>query len=98
MFNTNQICVMLSNPFQHIHEELTDIKAMLSDAISKSASNEQPKQRDSGGVEVAIEETGLSKSSVYRLVHLRQIPHSKQGGRLYFSRKALREWIAQGSR
>ena len=50
------------------------------------------------GIELAVEITKLSKSTIYSLVSKRQIPHSKKGKRLYFSRTDLLEWIKNGKR
>ncbi len=51
-----------------------------------------------GGIDLAIEVTGLAKPTIYGLVSERKIPHSKQGKRLYFSRQDLLEWIKNGKR
>ena len=51
-----------------------------------------------GGIDLAIEITGLAKPTIYGLVSERKIPHSKQGKRLYFSRQELLEWLKQGKR
>ena len=51
-----------------------------------------------GGIDLAIEITGLAKPTIYGLVHGRSIPHSKRGKKLYFSRKELTEWLRQGKR
>jgi excisionase family DNA binding protein len=51
-----------------------------------------------GGIDLAIELTGLAKPTIYGLVHGRSIPHSKRGKKLYFSRQELTEWLKQGKR
>ncbi len=51
-----------------------------------------------GGIDLAIELTGLAKPTIYSLCSERKIPHSKQGKRLYFSRQDLLEWIKNGKR
>lgn len=51
-----------------------------------------------GGIDLAIEITGLAKPTIYSLCSERKIPHSKQGKRLYFSRQELTEWIKNGKR
>jgi len=58
----------------------------------------QPEQDHIGGIELAIELTGLAKPTIYSLVSTRKIPHSKQGKKLYFSRRELLEWLAAGKR
>lgn len=44
-------------------------------------------------VEEAIQLTGLTRSSLYKLTMTNGIPFSKYGKRLIFSRKDLNEWI-----
>ncbi len=51
-----------------------------------------------GGIDLAIEITGLARPTIYGLVSSRKIPHSKPGKKLYFSRRELNEWIANGKR
>jgi excisionase family DNA binding protein len=51
-----------------------------------------------GGVELAMQVTGKAKPTIYDLVHKRQIPHSKRGKHLYFSKRELLEWISSGKR
>ena len=41
----------------------------------------------------ACELTGSSKSQIYKLTMLNEIPHQKFGKRLVFSRKELNEWM-----
>ena len=49
-----------------------------------------------GGMEMAMEITGLKRPSVYGLTSTRQIPHCRQGKRLYFKRSELLQWIESG--
>ena len=48
------------------------------------------------GIDGACEVTGLAKQTVYGHVSNRTIPHSKRGGRLYFSRADLEKWMMSG--
>jgi excisionase family DNA binding protein len=50
------------------------------------------------GAEYASKVTGKAVATIYDLVHKRQIPHSKQGKDLYFSRRELMEWLQSGRR
>lgn len=88
---------MAENPFEVLGERLNKIEDLLL-SIKQKSQEQSPQSKDIGGVEIAVEETGLSTHSIYRLVCERKIPHSKKGGRLYFSRKALRQWINEGNR
>jgi len=79
-------------------EEIQEIfRSVLAEFYRESISN-AASLSEIGGVELAIEITGLAKSTIYSLVSKRAIPHSKRGKRLYFSRKALLDWIDEGRR
>lgn len=49
-----------------------------------------------GGLDLAVEVTGLQPRTIYKKCHFKAIPHSKKGGRLYFRRSELEQWIAEG--
>lgn len=59
---------------------------------------DKPNQNDIGGIDLACEVTRLAKPTIYGLVSTRGIPHSKQGKKLYFSRRELLEWLVSGKR
>jgi excisionase family DNA binding protein len=59
---------------------------------------ETTREDEIGGIELAIELTGLAKPTVYSLVSERKIPHAKRGKKLYFSRRELIEWLTNGKR
>lgn len=88
---------MGENPFTIIEGRLSRLEDLLLD-LKQTFPHTEEVIRDIGGVEVAVEETGLSTHSIYRLVSERKLPHSKRGGRLYFSRKSLKKWIEAGQR
>ncbi len=80
----------------------TDIRAAVRDELAAFFSSYQfqpPSDTDEiGGIDLAIEITGLAKPTIYSLVSERKLPHSKQGKRLYFSRQELTDWLKQGKR
>lgn len=88
-------------------EDLIVIKAKDLTAIVKQAMqevlalNKQPEPRaeqpDLGGIDLACEVTGLSKSSIYKLKMDGKIPVKKVNAKLYFSRKELAAWIEEGN-
>ena len=51
-----------------------------------------------GGIDLAVKITNLAKPTIYGLASDRQIPHSKRGKRLYFSRNELLQWLTDGKR
>ncbi len=59
---------------------------------------EKEREDEIGGIELAIELTGLAKPTIYGLVSERKIPHSKRGKKLYFSRRELLIWLTNGKR
>jgi excisionase family DNA binding protein len=59
---------------------------------------EKEREDEIGGIELAIELTGLAKPTIYGLVSERKIPHSKRGKKLYFSRQELLVWLTNGKR
>ncbi len=90
---------MADNPFTTIESRFDSLEQSIKDLQQSLQGRESStSSKDIGGVEVATDETGLSSHSIYRLVSQRKIPHSKRLGRLYFSRKTLRQWIADGQR
>jgi len=50
------------------------------------------------GIKEAAKILNLAVSSVYTLVHKRQIPFMKRHQKLYFSRAELMDWIKEGRR
>ena len=77
---------------QLLREELENFFA------EKQFADEKGKNEEIGGIDLAIEITGLAKPTIYSLCSERKIPHSKQGKRLYFSRQELTDWLKQGKR
>ncbi len=65
---------------------------------AKQLTDGKTESEEIGGIDLAIEITGLAKPTIYSLVSERKIPHSKQGKRLYFSRQELTDWLKQGKR
>ncbi len=66
--------------------------------VEKRIGEQEIKTDEIGGIDLAIELTGLAKPTIYSLCSERKIPHSKRGKRLYFPRQDLLEWIKNGKR
>lgn len=83
------------NPFDVILSELADIKS----EVRKMRQPEPPaKQPENLTIDQAIElleENGLpiTRANIYKLSHLGEIPVSRIGKRLVFSRRNLLSWI-----
>ena len=79
---------------------IDDITKVIRNELKAYFEDKQEIEREDeiGGIELAIEVTGLAKPTIYGLVSERKIPHSKRGKKLYFSRRELLEWLTNGKR
>lgn len=59
---------------------------------------QQNTTQDIAGIDMASEVTGLSRATIYKRSSLGTIPVMRKGGKLYFSRKKLTEWIQSGEK
>ncbi len=74
-------------------------RAIIREMDSYFAAKMEESRRDAfGGIDLAMEITGLAKPTIYGLVSKRKIPHSKRGKKLYFSKQDLNQWINDGER
>lgn len=87
---------MTSNPFEEITARL-DALAVDVRALKSRTMNDKPAD-EIGGLDLAVEITGLARRTIYKLTHRREIPHRRVGGRLYFRRSELEQWIDAGRR
>jgi len=81
----------MSNPFDVLEARLSNIENLLLD-IKHPAKNPEPVP-DRITLLEACELTNQSKSQVYKLTMLNEIPFQKYGKRLVFSRKNLLAWM-----
>lgn len=82
---------------------VTEVRQLLREELEgffaeKQINKNKSETDEIGGIDLAIEITGLAKPTIYDLVSERKIPHSKQDKRLYFSRQELTDWLKQGKR
>ena len=79
---------------------IEDISKAIRNELRNYFEQQEEKEREDeiGGIELALELTGLAKPTIYSLVSTRKIPHSKRGKKLYFSRRELLEWLTTGRR
>jgi predicted DNA-binding transcriptional regulator AlpA len=74
------------------------VRDELTDFFASNQLDPRPELEEFGGVELASKITGKAVATIYDLVSKRKIPHSKQGKKLYFSKKELLAWIQSGKR
>ena len=81
----------MENPFEVILDKLNNIENLLKTVM----------KNDNGTVTItevlnlnqAAEYVSLSKSAIYKKTSERNIPHFKQGKKLYFKRSELDDWL-----
>lgn len=86
----------MENPFLEITARL-DALAVDVRALKSRTMNDKPAD-EIGGLDLAVEITGLARRTLYKLTHRREIPHRRVGGRLYFRRSELEQWLDAGRR
>lgn len=86
----------MTNPFEEITARL-DALAVDVRALKARTMNDKPVD-EIGGLDLAVGITGLARRTIYKLTHRREIPHRRVGGRLYFRRAELEQWIDAGRR
>ena len=93
------------NPFTQIAEQLSRIEnqnnrieALLNDKAKQAVSQAPPTSDKPLNIGQAAELLGMTKGSVYGMVHKKTIPHSKKGKRLYFNKDELLTWVQSGRR
>jgi excisionase family DNA binding protein len=90
----------MKNMQQMLEEFLSPIiKKSVSEAIRNENQKVQkpiPPKRI-GGIDLAIEVTGLAKPTIYAMTSKGTIPHFKRGAKLYFDRELLLKWIEEGN-
>ena len=80
-------------------EEL--ISSTIKNSIAEAFRNLKKSQKEIplkkiGGIELAVEVTGLAKQTIYSMTSKNTIPYFKRGGKLYFNREKLINWLEEG--
>ncbi|MBA0885146.1 helix-turn-helix domain-containing protein [Flavobacterium undicola] len=81
----------MENPFELILERLDRIEK----AIQKLDIREEPKAlvKELQNLEQLSSYLKVSKSAIYKLTSTKEIPHYKNGHKLYFKKSEIDEWI-----
>lgn len=85
------------NPFSSIYEQLDRIESTVLD-LKQRLDARKDQESAIGNIDMAVRLTGYAKTTIYKLVCQRRIPHSKQGRKLFFDEKALTAWIKGNER
>ncbi len=91
----------MNNPNSLNQLSLEELRQILREELSVFLSNMPATQNTSSPQELlniagASKYLNLSTSSIYSLVHRREIPYMKRARRLYFSKEELRKWVEEG--
>lgn len=86
----------MNNPFEKIDIRLSNIENLLLDLKHQSLKPESG-QQDLVPIEEAMKITNMARQTLYGKVYDRKIPFVKREGtrKLFFSRKALLEWLQE---
>ncbi len=86
-----------------IQLSIPELEQLLQDVLDKyfivkQTNIVQPITDEFGGIELAVQITGLAKATIYTLVSTRKSLIQSEVKKLYFSRHELTEWLKQGKR
>lgn len=74
------------------------VRDVLQDVLANKTTSTLQLTNRIGGIELAVEVTGMAKQTVYNMVSQRTLPHSKRGGRIFFEEEVLRNWMVDNRR
>lgn len=81
----------MENPFEVILDKLNNIENLLKTVMKND--NGTVTITEVLNLNLAAEYVSLSKSAMYKKTSERNIPHFKQGKKLYFKRSELDDWL-----
>ncbi len=83
------------NILDEIKGLLISLHNRLDDLEEQMAKSKLP---ETGGINLAVQITGLSANTIRAYASSRKIPHSKPFGRLVFNRDELFQWVSERKR
>ena len=89
---------MSANPFEELEIKLERIERLLEKVLHKPTHVTPIHDDEIGDISLAQKITGLKKSTIYCHISKNKIPHFKKGGRVYFSKLKLIEWLTVDTR
>ncbi len=88
--------MLIENPFELIHERLSNIEHCLIDIKRRNDSHPTAEADQFLTIQQASELLNLSVPTLYGYSQRHEIPVNRRAGRLYFSRHELIDWVKQG--
>lgn len=87
----------MTNPFEILEERLIRIEHLLTDLkLSIQKQNAQEESEELLSAKQAAALLNIALPTLYGYTSRMEIPVSKKGKRLYFSKKELLDWVMQG--
>jgi excisionase family DNA binding protein len=87
----------MSNPFDEIYNQLSDIKSLLLDIKDKPIDGPpRPDPEEFLTVQEAALFLKISVPTIYTIIHEKRIPFMKRSKRCYFSKTDLINYLKQG--
>jgi excisionase family DNA binding protein len=90
----------MNNPFEVINSRLSNIENLLLEIkhpVLQPPTDTLPADKPMS-VNEASEFLDIAVPTVYAKVHRNELPHMKRGGKLYFSRAELMDYLKEGKR
>ena len=84
--------------FENLPVAVSELERKVELLIDLIRDKEVPEEDKLMTIQEAAEFLDLCKPTIYGYVSRGEIPVSKRGKRLYFSKQELREWVTQGRR
>ena len=86
----------MHNPFEHIEQRLERIERLLLEVLERDKGAKAEPLKKILTIKEVADYLNLSKSCIYGYVNEKKIPVNKRGGKLYFLREELDEWVKDG--
>ena len=88
---------MNDNPFTLITNRIDRIEFLLEQVLANQTQLTDPTLSDEQLFDIKEAAVFIKKAvqTVYAMVSQRKIPHYKRGGKLYFCKKELRDWLKE---
>lgn len=86
----------MHNPYEHIENRLNGIESLLLQVLEKDGKGEVENMKKIMSITEVADYLNLSRSCIYSYVNDKKIPFNKRGGKLYFFREELDNWVKDG--
>ena len=88
----------MENPYEILEERLNGIEYILSQILTKIGELDKPDNELFGNIDECSEWIKKSKSTIYKLISKRAIPHIKNGKQVLFRKDDIISWLNSGKK